>query len=50
VIEVRVGIGGHVEVVGKNRRWVQEQAERFARQVAGYGFARPLPALLERGG
>jgi hypothetical protein len=32
----------------KNRRWVQEQAESFVRQVARYGFARPLPALLER--
>jgi hypothetical protein len=42
VIGVRIGIGGHVEVVGKNERWVQEQAERFVRQVARYGFARPL--------
>jgi hypothetical protein len=49
VIGVRIGIGGHVEVVGQNRRWVQEQAESFVRQVARYGFAGPLPALFERG-
>jgi hypothetical protein len=28
---------------------VQDQAERLIRQVARYSFARPLPALLERG-
>ena len=45
VLGVRVGVKGTVEIVGKSRRWLEQQCERFIRQVARYGFARPVPAV-----
>jgi hypothetical protein len=40
---------GHVEIAGKNRGWVCSQAERLVRQIAPYGFVRPVAAILTRG-
>jgi hypothetical protein len=45
---VHIGMGGEVWIEGKGRQWVEEKAERFVRQVAPYGFVRPMEASLQR--
>jgi len=48
MIGVVIDQDGGVVVWGRNRQWVEDQAERLVRQVAPYGFARPVAAVPER--
>ena len=48
VLGARIHGEGEVEIVGRNRGWVETQAERLVRMVAPYGFVRPVEAVMAR--
>jgi hypothetical protein len=47
-LSVVIRTQGRVEITGKTIRFLEEQVERFVRRMARYGFARPVPAVMER--